>query len=236
MGTKGCGRILMNVTALAVAVALTGAAPSAVAQQQSPTPITLSPAQPAAGDAIRVEADLVFAPDANTETPQIIGQQIMLPIGAPVVSPQPPGTLQHFEWVLPALAVGNYTIQAPSATLGFTVRPRATQLDLVSERFQVTVAGQQSGASPAAVSLSDGGGYFSFFDPTNVELTVKLIDGRPVNGQWWVFIASMTNTAFTVTVTDTLNKDCLRTANCPTRTYTNPPDTNQNFIDVAAFF
>ncbi len=237
MDERICGRILVTAVAFAAVIALAGAVPSAVAQQQSPTPITLSPAQPAAGDTIRVEADLVFTPDANAETPQVIGQQIMLPIGAPVVSPQPPsGTLQHFEWTLPALAVGNYTIQAPSATLGFTVRPRATQLALVSERFQVAVTDQQSGASPAAVLLSDAGGYYSFFDPTNIELTVKLVDGRPVNGQWWVFIASMTNTAFTVTVTDTLNKDCLRTANCPTRTYTNPPDTNQNFIDVAAFF
>ena len=28
-------------------------------------------------------------------------------------------------------------------------------------------------------------GYFWFFDPANVELAVKVLDGRPINGKFW---------------------------------------------------
>jgi hypothetical protein len=36
-------------------------------------------------------------------------------------------------------------------------------------------------------------------------------------------------------VTDTQAASCGSGATCPSRTCTNPPHTNQNFIDVAAF-
>jgi hypothetical protein len=46
----------------------------------------------------------------------------------------------------------------------------------------------------------------------------------------------MTDTPLTVTVTDTQAPICIGgTRPCPSRTYTNPPHTNQNFIDVVAF-
>ena len=48
----------------------------------------------------------------------------------------------------------------------------------------------------------DTGGFW-FFNPDNVELMVKVLDGRPVNGYWWVFYAGLTDVEFTLTVTPT---------------------------------
>ncbi len=83
-------------------------------------------------------------------------------------------------------------------------------------RFQVTAVWgtSQAGGSASAVELTPDSGYFWFFGPSNVELTVKVLDGCGTNGRYWVFLAGMTNLAATVTVTDT------RTG--AVKTYTNP--------------
>lgn len=47
-------------------------------------------------------------------------------------------------------------------------------------------------------------GLFWFFDRTNPELLVKIIDGCSLNGHAWVFFSAGTNVGFTVRVTDTL--------------------------------
>ena len=50
------------------------------------------------------------------------------------------------------------------------------------------------------VSMSAESGYFWFFEPGNVEVVVKLLDGCSVNGHAWFFGAGMTNLPVTVTV------------------------------------
>ena len=65
-----------------------------------------------------------------------------------------------------------------------------------------SVTGNQNVAHPA--SLGDGSGYFWFFDPGNVELTVKALDGCGANGHEWIFIAGMTNMKVQVRVADIL--------------------------------
>ena len=249
-----CRRTLATVAAPVLAVALTFGAASARAQEtQSAFPVSVSPAQPAEGDAVALGADLVLPATARTGDALVNGNRITLVIDSPLAapratapagagSPQAPNTaaaptLRHLVWNLQPLTAGTYAVDIPftSATYGFVVRPRAARLDLAAERFQVTATSRQPGASPAAVTFSDASGYFSFFDSTDVEVTVKLLDGTGVNGHWWAFIASMTDTPFTITVLDTQNKDCLRTATCPTRTYTTVAGTNRNFLDTSAF-
>ena len=44
---------------------------------------------------------------------------------------------------------------------------------------------------------------FWFFDPGNLELAVKVLDGRPVNGRFWVFFGALSDVEYWVTVTDT---------------------------------
>ncbi|HVR11014.1 MAG TPA: hypothetical protein VMW75_23425 [Thermoanaerobaculia bacterium] len=74
-------------------------------------------------------------------------------------------------------------------------------------RFRVTVrwtvpgVGSGSGAG-TATALSDDAGTFWFFSPDNLELVVKVVDGRPLNAHFWVFYGALTNTAYTLTLTD----------------------------------
>ena len=229
--------VIVAVVLVACGGALPGGIPNATAQAQPPAQVAVSPALPAEGDSIVASLDVTGLP-ALASDPLIRGSVVFLRFSQPPLSPQPPSTTTRLQWALGALPAGNYTVMlndVAEPSLGFAVRPRVAVLQMMSGRFRMAVADQQAGASPAAVQMSDAGGYFTFFAPENVELTAKIVDGRAVNGHFWVFVASMTNTPLTVTVTDTQANDCRGSSACPTRTYGNPPNTNQNFIDVEAF-
>ena len=75
--------------------------------------------------------------------------------------------------------------------------------------------------------LTDETGTFWFFDSSNVELLVKVLDGRPLNGHHWVFYASRTDVEFDLTVTDT--------ATGAQRVYHNPAGTLASRADTEAF-
>ena len=103
-------------------------------------------------------------------------------------------------------------------------------LCLQGGRFRATVAWHDfSGNSGVghAVPLSSDTGSFWFFSPNNVELVVKTLDGRALNGNWWVFSGALSNVEYTLTVTDT--------ASGAVRTYTNPSGTFASQGDTAAF-
>lgn len=70
-------------------------------------------------------------------------------------------------------------------------------------------------------------GYVWFFAPGNVELAVKVLDGTPVNGHFWVFAASLSNVQFAMTVTDTVTG--------AVRVYENPAGIMRSFGDTSAF-
>jgi predicted extracellular nuclease len=50
--------------------------------------------------------------------------------------------------------------------------------------------------------LTSRSGDFWFFEPSNVELVVKLLDGCSINGHYWVFAVGLTDVAVTMTVRD----------------------------------
>jgi len=80
-----------------------------------------------------------------------------------------------------------------------------TSLCLQQERFRVEVLWQDfEGGSGrgVAVPLTSDTGAFWFFDPENLELMVKVLDGRTLNGHFWMFLGSLTNVGFEVVVTD----------------------------------
>jgi hypothetical protein len=54
------------------------------------------------------------------------------------------------------------------------------------------------------VNLTAESAYFYFFDPTNVEIVSKIINGCALNGRYWVFAAGLTNIEVTMEVTDTV--------------------------------
>jgi hypothetical protein len=73
-------------------------------------------------------------------------------------------------------------------------------------RFRVQTTWQTSGGASGsghALALTANTGTFWFFDPTNLELVVKVLDGCAVNGHWWVFAGGLTDVAVSLTVTDT---------------------------------
>ena len=72
----------------------------------------------------------------------------------------------------------------------------------VTADFQSTPEGPSSPAT--AVPLTSDTGYFWFFDPSNIELVTKVLDGCTVNGKYWVFASGLTNVGVQINVTDTV--------------------------------
>jgi virginiamycin B lyase len=84
--------------------------------------------------------------------------------------------------------------------------PNTQTLCLNGGRFAVTATFQQTSGGPSApataVSLTDDTGYFWFFDPTNIEMVTKLLNGCSINGNYWFFGAGLTNVGVSVFVQD----------------------------------
>ncbi len=55
-----------------------------------------------------------------------------------------------------------------------------------------------------AVNLTSDSGYFWFFNPSNVELVVKVLNGCGINNGYWVFAAGLTNVQVVLNVKDEL--------------------------------
>jgi hypothetical protein len=95
-------------------------------------------------------------------------------------------------WSLPAAGAG--------------CQPAADRLCLGNGRFAVTVAWRDfagnTGAGQAIPLTADTGGFW-FFSPENLELAVKVLDGRALNNAFWVFFGALSNVEYEITVTDT---------------------------------
>jgi photosystem II stability/assembly factor-like uncharacterized protein len=79
-----------------------------------------------------------------------------------------------------------------------------------------------------ATSLTADSGYFWFFDPANVEVVVKVLDGCNVNSEYWTFAAGLTNVEVGLFVLDTQTG--------VVKTYNNPANTAfQPIQDTSAF-
>lgn len=71
-------------------------------------------------------------------------------------------------------------------------------------RFKATlVINGQAGKTMSA--YSDSAGFFYLGSSAVAEVAVKVLDGTPVNGRFWVFYGSLTDQPFTLTVQDTVN-------------------------------
>ncbi len=119
----------------------------------------------------------------------------------------------------------------PAAVESSTCLPDPAALCLEDGRFQVRVDWQSSQLGPsssaAAVSLTGDTGYFWFFDDSNVELVVKVLDGTAINGHYWVFYGSLSDVQFEVVVTDTVTG--------ATKTYVNQQGNLFSIADTLAF-
>ncbi|HXO21454.1 MAG TPA: CARDB domain-containing protein [Thermoanaerobaculia bacterium] len=84
--------------------------------------------------------------------------------------------------------------------------PAVATRGLDQGRFDVTAFWRtQDGTTGSGqfVPVTDNSGYFWFFDPGNIEMTVKILDACGLNDRFWVFAAGLTNVEVALTVTDT---------------------------------
>lgn len=118
----------------------------------------------------------------------------------------------------------------------FDCMPDDTTLCLRDGRFRVTATWRDfSGGtgvghvvSTAVGAGSGDSGLMWFFDPDNWELLVKVLDGCPVTGRFWVFAAATTNVEYELRVEDSRTGD--------ERTYRNPlGERSRAITDTAAF-
>lgn len=115
---------------------------------------------------------------------------------------------------------------APGSCAGST-----TDLCLQGGRFRVAVAwiDERNGFEGLgrARPLEPDTGAFWFFSSNNLELMVKVLDGRAFNGRFWVFYGALSDVRYEITVRDTLRG--------VTRTYSNPTGNLASVADTAAF-
>ena len=106
-----------------------------------------------------------------------------------------------------------------------------TTLCLNAGRFQVQVSwrapSQGTSGAGNAVALTSDTGYFWFFNADNIELVIKVVDGRAFNNRFWVFYGALSNVEYTITVTDT--------ATGTVKNYFNPANQLASVADTAAF-
>lgn len=100
-------------------------------------------------------------------------------------------------------------------------------------RFTVTVEFLNQHARPAVEGVghplpqSDETAVFWFFQESNAELIVKVLDGRRTNGYYWVFYGALSEVEYWITVTDTTTG--------AERVYHNPPGQICGEGDTRAF-
>ncbi len=104
-------------------------------------------------------------------------------------------------------------------------------LCLNASRFKVQVNWQvpSNGTSGVgnAIPLTTDTGEFWFFSANNIELVIKVVDGRAFNNKFWVFYGALSNVQYTITVTDSTNGSV--------KTYQNPDGNLASVADVTAF-
>jgi hypothetical protein len=128
----------------------------------------------------------------------------------------------------PALDVQQMAAEGPaSAPTGLAAGNPSI---ILNNRFEVMInwtdfAGQQG--QGLGQQLTPDSGSFYFFSESNVEAFVKVLDGRHINGRFWVFVAGLSNVEFTVSVRD------LSTSS--TRYYGNPSGQFASISDTSAF-
>jgi hypothetical protein len=148
----------------------------------------------------------------------------------PWSAPATPGSYVS-GWQMLRDGVGRFG-QTFGKTSTVVAGPTAAQrrLRLLGGRFQVEVSWRNNAGQAGfghSVPGTDQTGYFWFFDAANVELVVKSLDGRPVNGQFWFFYGALSDVEYWVKVTD-LTYGAVRT-------YYNPPGNLCGRGDTGAF-
>jgi hypothetical protein len=109
--------------------------------------------------------------------------------------------------------------------------PNAETMCLNNSRFKVQVSWRtsdgQTGSGKVGPPLTGDTGNFWFFSSNNLELMIKILDARVINGKFWVFYGALSNVQYTITVTDTQTGQ--------SKQYNNAQGNLASVADVTAF-
>jgi hypothetical protein len=129
------------------------------------------------------------------------------------------------------------TAPAPAVEVPAAVAPSTCANDehalCLGGRFQIEVNwhNQNNGENGVGSVVTAGGtgatGSFWFFDAANVELVLKVLDGRTSNGKFWIFYGALSDVEYWVKVTDTVTGKV--------KTYHSRPGSLSGLADTAAF-
>lgn len=137
-------------------------------------------------------------------------------------------------WVITVLGTAaleyNMNIECKSLSTCFA---GLDSLCLNDNRFRVTVVASDPRTGKKAIGqaapYNDINGFFTFPDLTqdaaNLEVFVKVLDGRTNNGHFWVFYGGLTDFAYTLTVFET-STGLVKTYNKPGLAYVGGADTS----------
>ena len=103
-------------------------------------------------------------------------------------------------------------------------------LCLADQRFKVEIewqVGDETGMGQVQPLAGGDTGTVWFFSPENIEMVVKVLDGRCSNGAFWVFYGALSDVQFNLKVTDT--------ETCKQAFYVNPQGTIASAGDTRAF-
>lgn len=106
-----------------------------------------------------------------------------------------------------AVAADDFLYSEPIEAEGAPCVETPTALCLQQGRFRVEAtfdSVQAGGGKAKARALTPDSGVMSFFSPDNLEVLIKVLDGCPVNGRFWVYGAASTDVEYNLTVTDTV--------------------------------
>jgi hypothetical protein len=124
-----------------------------------------------------------------------------------------------------------YSTAKTLTTLPETAVCEAPAVCFAGNRFKVEARWQTADSASgqaAVVRLTDDSGYLWFFNASNVEAFIKVLNGCALNSMYWVFAGGLTNVQVEITITDT--------ASGTKKTYMNPQGTAFKPIqDTAAF-
>lgn len=202
------------------ALVLLAVVAGAASAQELPA-FTFQPAAPMPGDTVSIHVDAppttcpLLSTAAELEGSVITVRYVEGCVCLPFIPPFP---LDFTEEVGP-LPAGRYVVQlelSRSEHDGTVCQPpevigedelvvSGEDLVLHGGRFVARASWRAFDGSTGAgraVAVSGQSGYFWFFDPTNVEINLKVLDACPVNDHFWVFVAAASNVEYEIHVFD----------------------------------
>ena len=167
------------------------------------------------GDSTPKQVPLMIIDDSSPESDETFEVVLSSPTGAVLGQP----------------SVSEITIvDDDQVTFGGPCVAGPTTLCLNNDRFRVRTTWRTSSDSGTgdARNLTQDSGFFTFFDPNNAEVLVKVLDACVLSDTYWVFIGGLTDVFVEITVEDLVTGEVRR--------WTNPQGRDFLLVKEFSFF